>query len=274
MLLVLTGAGISLVTSVVVTWVQGRQARKGENRVAARESTRELTGLFIAEREGAAENGGTEPTPALAEAEMMSVAITDRRTRERMRAVIRLLRELRLPELQELSGANPAVLRPLLCDHALEVLGSHFRNERLPALPQSVQKMLDVEDEALNIHAGGAPRNVASAIKTSDATAGTGAGADAGSARPSGSSGKSSPAKGSGSSSKGSGSSSKGAGASSAGTSGSATDSGEAPAPRGRIRRKQGSGEESDASARRSKTDKGADADAEEHTSFWKDDDA
>ncbi|WP_193790040.1 hypothetical protein [Streptomonospora alba] len=265
MLLVLTGASISLVTSVVVTWVQGRQVRKGDNRVAARESTRELTGLFIAEREGAAENGGTEPTPALAEAEMMSVAISDRRTRERMRAIIRLLRELRLPELRELADANPAVMRPLLCDHALEVLGSHFRNERLPALPQSVQKMLDVEDEALNIHAGGSPRNVASAIRTADKSADKPAGKAAnkasGPAQDAGSSGKSSSAKGSGSSS-----------AAKSAPAAPSAEGGEAPAPRGRIRRKQGAAEESDTSARRSKTGKGTDKDVEEHTAFWKDD--
>ncbi|MFD0776493.1 hypothetical protein ACFQZ2_21375, partial [Streptomonospora algeriensis] len=212
MLLVLTGAAISLVTSVVVTWVQARQVRKGENRVAARESTRELTGLFIAEREGAAENGGTEPTPALAEAEMMSVALSDRRTRDRMRAVIRLLRELQLPELQELSGANPAVMRPLLCDHALEVLGSHFRNERLPALPPSVQKMLDVEDEALSIHTGGSPRNAASASKSADKTAGKAPNA--------GSSGKPSSGKGSGSSS-----------AAKSAPAASSAEGGDAPAP-------------------------------------------
>lgn len=261
MLLVLTGASISLVTSVVVTWVQGRQVRKGDNRVAARESTRELTGLFIAEREGAAENGGTEPTPALAEAEMMSVAISDRRTRERMRAIIRLLRELRLPELRELADANPAVMRPLLCDHALEVLGSHFRNERLPALPQSVQKMLDVEDEALNIHAGGSPRNIASAIRTADKPAGNAANTAPGTAQDAGSSGKSSSAKGSGSSS-----------AAKSAPAAPSAEGGEAPAPRGRIRRKQGAAEESDTAARRSKTAKGTDKDVEEHTAFWKDD--
>nr|WP_242677485.1 hypothetical protein [Streptomonospora litoralis] len=273
MLFVLTGAAISLVTSVVVTWVQSRHVRKSEIRVATRESTRQLTGLFIAEREGALDAQDAEPTAALAEAEMMSVAISDRRTRERMRAVIRLLRELRLPELQELSGAKPAVMRPLLCDHALEVLGAHFRNERLPALPQHVQKMLDVEDEALSIHAGGAPRNAASAIKTSAAAE---ASAPSGSAsRSSGSSSGS----GSGSSS-GSKPTAKSGSAASGSGAGSASDSSssEAPAPRGRIRRKQqDTAEDSAKSARRTKAGKGAggkddDADDEVHSAFWNDD--
>ncbi|MUL41336.1 hypothetical protein FZ103_09115 [Streptomonospora sp. PA3] len=254
MLLVLTGAAISLVTSVVVIWAQARHIRKGENRVAARESTRQLTGLFIAEREGSEESGGTEPTPALAEAEMASVAISDRRTRERMRTIIRLLRELSLPELQELSGAKPAVMRPLLCDHALEVLGAHFRNERLPALPPSVQKMLDVEDEALSIHAGGAPRSVASAVKTAD----TGA---SGSVRSKGAAGK--------------GSSSSASAAKSAPAAPDA-ESADAPAPRGRIRRKSAPAEEPAKPARRSKSGKGADQDADTddtHSAFWNDDD-
>ncbi|WP_461000350.1 hypothetical protein [Streptomonospora sediminis] len=258
MLFVLTGAAISLVTSVVVTWVQSRNARRTELRIAARDSTRQLTGLFIAEREGAAETGGTEPTPALAEAEMMSVAIADRRTRERMRAIIRLLRELPLQELQELSGARPAVVRPLLCDHALEVLGAHFRNERLPAVPQSVQKMLDVEDEALSIHAGGSPRNVASAIKTTPATGGA-----ADTAKGSGSAAGAAPAA------SGSGAAAKQAPAS------TKTGGEDAPAPRGRIRRKQASDEESaKPAARRSKTGKGGGKDSEPdepHSAFWND---
>ncbi|MDA0566548.1 hypothetical protein LG943_19855 [Streptomonospora sp. S1-112] len=154
LLLVLTGAAISLVTSVVVTWLQARHVRRGEIRIATRDSTRRLTSVFIAERE-AAETDGAEPTDALAEAEVMCIAIADRRTRERMRALVRLLREIRLPELQRLSGVQPAIGRRLLCDHALEVLGAHFRSERLPAVPAAVQRMLDVEDEALSIHAGG-----------------------------------------------------------------------------------------------------------------------
>lgn len=259
MLFVLTGAAISLVTSVVVTWVQSRNARRTELRIAARDSTRQLTGLFIAEREGAAETGGTEPTPALAEAEMMSVAIADRRTRERMRAIIRLLRELPLQELQELSGARPAVVRPLLCDHALEVLGAHFRNERLPAVPQSVQKMLDVEDEALSIHAGGPPRNVASAVKTTPAAGGA---ADT--------------AKGTGSAAAGAASAASGSGTAAKQAPASAKTGGEdAPAPRGRIRRKPASDEESaKPAARRSKTGKGGGKDPEPdepHSAFWND---
>ncbi|MFC4563734.1 hypothetical protein ACFO4E_17875 [Nocardiopsis mangrovi] len=166
-LLVLTGAAISLVSSVTVTWLQARHLRRGELRVAARDSTRQLTGLFIAERD--LQGGG--PSPALAEAEMMAVAIADRRTRDRMRALIRLLREAGLPELQELSGTKAEPARRILCDHALEVLGAHFRGERLPALPPQVQKMLDVEDEALNIHAGGAPKKTAPAAPAVPAAA-------------------------------------------------------------------------------------------------------
>jgi len=269
MLFVLTGAAISLVTSVVVTWVQSRHVRKSEIRVATRESTRKLTGLFIAERDGAVESGGAEPTAALAEAEMMAVAISDRRTRERMRAVIRLLRELRLPELQELSGAKPGVIRPLLCDHALEVLGAHFRGERLPALPPSVQKMLDVEDEALSIRAGGAPRDAASAIRSAapEETGKPAVAADSGSA---GSASRTSAASASGFA--------KSAAGSSASESGSAADSGDAPAPRGRIRRKQQPAAEATSSsaksAGRTKAGRGTGGkdDDDTHSAFWNDD--
>jgi hypothetical protein len=160
-LLVLTGGGISLVSSVAVTLLLARRLRRDELRTATRESTRRLTGLFIAERD--APHTGTGPSPSLAEAEVMAVAIADRRTRDRMHAVIRLLREVGLPELEELSGTRATPARRLLCDHALEVLGTHFRGERLPALPAQVQKMLDVEDEALNIHAGATPRPVVDA---------------------------------------------------------------------------------------------------------------
>ncbi|WP_067965503.1 hypothetical protein [Nocardiopsis trehalosi] len=155
-LLILTGGGISLVSSVAVTLLLARRLRRDELRTATRESTRRLTGLFIAERD--APHTGAGPSPSLAEAEVMAVAIADRRTRDRMHAVIRLLREVGLPELEELSGTRATPARRLLCDHALEVLGTHFRGERLPALPAQVQKMLDVEDEALNIHAGATPR--------------------------------------------------------------------------------------------------------------------
>ncbi|TQN28309.1 hypothetical protein FHX37_3642 [Haloactinospora alba] len=156
-LLVLTGAGVSLVSSVTVTWLQARHTRKTEARAAARGSTRQLTSLFITERD-TPENG-----TSLTEAEVTSVAIADRRTRERVQTLVRLLRELDLPELRELSGTEPQRARRTLCDHALEVLGAHFRGERLPAVPQDVQRMLDVEDEALSIHAGGAPDSTAAA---------------------------------------------------------------------------------------------------------------
>ncbi|MFS8515003.1 MAG: hypothetical protein LOD87_14980, partial [Planifilum fulgidum] len=104
-LLVLTGCGICLVSSVIVTWLHSRHVHRGEARTAARESTRQLTALFIAERDAALEGDG--PTDGLAEAEMLSIAVADRRVRDRVRAAIRLLRELHLPELQELSGQRP-----------------------------------------------------------------------------------------------------------------------------------------------------------------------
>ncbi|WP_040711090.1 hypothetical protein [Nocardiopsis potens] len=154
-LLVLTGGGICLVSSVTVTWLHSRHVHRGEARTAARESTRQLTALFIAERDAALEGGG--PTDGLAEAEMLSIAVADRRVRDRIRAAVRLLRELHLPELQELSGQRPEAGRRMLCDHALEVLGAHYRGERPPAVPQAMQRMLTVEDEALNIHTGGGP---------------------------------------------------------------------------------------------------------------------
>lgn len=153
--LVLIGAAISLVSSVTVTWLQGRYLRRSELRASARESTRQLTSMFIAERDNPSDLTSTEPSPNLSEAEMTAAAIADRRTRERVRALLRLLRELKLPELQELSGVKPERSRDLICEHALEVLGAHFRSERIPSLPQPVRKILDVEDEALNIHANG-----------------------------------------------------------------------------------------------------------------------
>lgn len=162
-LLVLTGAGVSLVSSVTVTWLQARHTRKAEARTAARGSTRQLTSLFITERD--TPGNGT----SLTEAEVTSVAIADRRTRERVQTLVRLLRELDLPELQELSGTEPQRARHTLCDHALEVLGAHFRGERLPAVPQAVQRMLDVEDEALSIHAGGAPTSTDASSSSSTA---------------------------------------------------------------------------------------------------------
>ncbi|GAA3737156.1 hypothetical protein HDA32_005481 [Spinactinospora alkalitolerans] len=168
-LLVLAGGGISLVSSAAVTWLQGRHSRRTEGRAAAREATRQLTGLFITERDTPSPGDGTASS-ALAEAEILSVTIADRRVRDRVRDVIRLLRECRLPELEELSGVKAERAVQMLCDHALEVLGAHFRGDRLPALPQNVQKMLDAEEEALNIHAGGAPKQ-ASAPKAPAADA-------------------------------------------------------------------------------------------------------
>ncbi|GAA1980251.1 hypothetical protein GCM10009799_01710 [Nocardiopsis rhodophaea] len=151
-LLVLTGAGISLVSSVTVTWLQARYTRRGDVRESTRSATRRLTSLFIAERDAA--DSTEESTAALAEAELLAMTITERRARERLRDLTRLLRELRLPELRELSGVRSERARWVLCDHALEVLGALYRGERLPAVPPQVQKMLSVEDEALSIHAG------------------------------------------------------------------------------------------------------------------------
>lgn len=150
-LLVLAGGAISLVTSSTVTWLQGRHARRAEVRSAVRESTRQLTGLLIAERD---RPDSSASSTALAEAEILSATITDRRTREAVRDVLRLLRECELPELQELSGIRSTRARQILCDHGLDVLGSHLRGDRAPATPESVRKLLSVEAEALNIHAG------------------------------------------------------------------------------------------------------------------------
>ncbi len=159
-LLVLTGAAISLVSSVCVTWLQARYLRRSEVRATARESTRQLTSIFIAERDNPVDSANKEPSVNLTEAEMTAAALVDRRTRERVRALVRLLREFKLPELQELSGLKPERAREAICDHALEILGAHFRAERIPSLPQSVRKILDVEDEALNIHAGSGSTSV------------------------------------------------------------------------------------------------------------------
>ncbi|MDA2806402.1 hypothetical protein [Nocardiopsis suaedae] len=160
-LLVLTGGAVSLASSATVTWLQTRHANRGEARTAARESTRRLTGLFIAERDAALMGEG--PSEGLAEAETLAVALADRRTRERIRDAVRLLRELHLTELQELSGQRAAPGRRMLCDHALEVLGAHFRGEKVPAAPQAMQKMLEVEDEALSIRSGSLPGRVPAA---------------------------------------------------------------------------------------------------------------
>lgn len=151
--LILLGAGISLVTSVVVTAVQARLIRRDGIRTSSRASARTLTSAFIAERDSV---DGRESF--LAEAELTVMSMTDRKTRDRLRDVIRLLRERALPEIEELSGVRSERARQLLCDHALEVLGAHLRSEKLPEVPAPVRKMLSVEEEALSIHSGEAPR--------------------------------------------------------------------------------------------------------------------
>jgi len=151
--LILLGAGISLVTSVVVTGLQARHIRRNDIRVSSRSSARSLTSAFIAERDS---DGQQESF--LAEAELTVMSMTDRKTRDRLRDLIRLLRERDLPEIEELSGVKAERARRLLCDHALEVLGAHLRSERLPEVPAQVRKMLTVEEEALSIHSGETPR--------------------------------------------------------------------------------------------------------------------
>ena len=151
--LILLGAGISLVTSVVVTGLQARHIRRNDIRVSSRSSARSLTSAFIAERDS---DGSQESF--LAEAELTVMSMTDRKTRDRLRDVIRLLRERNLPEIEELSGVKAERARQLLCDHALEVLGAHLRSERLPEVPSQVRKMLTIEEEALSIHSGETPR--------------------------------------------------------------------------------------------------------------------
>ncbi|MEU3231075.1 hypothetical protein [Nocardiopsis alba] len=152
--LVLLGAGVSLVTSVVVTALHARQIRRAELRTATRAAARTLTSAFIAERDGHGDK-----TEFLREAELTVMSMTDRRTRERLADVVRLLREHELPEVEQLSGVGAATAKRLLCDHALEVLGSHLRAERLPEVPALMRKMLSVEEEALSIHSGeSAPR--------------------------------------------------------------------------------------------------------------------
>lgn len=145
----LVGAGIALVTSVVVTAIQSRQIRRTDTRAASRTSARTLMSAFISERDsdGQGEN-------FLNEAEMTVMAMTDRKTRDRLRDLIRLLRERCLPEVEELSGVKADRARRLLCDHALEVLGAHLRNERLPEVPSTVQRMLSIEEEALRMRSG------------------------------------------------------------------------------------------------------------------------
>ncbi|GHD25060.1 hypothetical protein GCM10007147_21910 [Nocardiopsis kunsanensis] len=145
----LVGAGIALVTSVVVTAIQSRQIRRTDTRAASRTSARSLMSAFISERES---DGQGEHF--LSEAEMTVMAMTDRKTRDRLRDLIRLLRERSLPEVEELSGVDSDRARRLLCDHALEVLGAHLRNERLPEVSSTVQKMLSIEEEALRMRSG------------------------------------------------------------------------------------------------------------------------
>lgn len=171
-LLVLAGGAVSLVTSATVTWLQGRYARRSEARSTARDATRQLTGLLIAEREA---SGEAASSATLAEAELLVATITHRRTREAVRDVIRLLRACELPEFEQLSGVRSARARQLLCDHGLNVLGAHLRGERPPAAPDEVRRMLGVENEALSIHAGGVPTSAAAASSSPGSGSGSGA---------------------------------------------------------------------------------------------------
>lgn len=148
----LVGAGIALVTSVVVTVLQARQIRRTDIRAASRTSARNLMSAFISERDS-----DSQGENFLSEAEMTVMAMTDRKTRGRLRDLIRLLRERSLPEIEELSGVKSDRARHLLCDHALEVLGAHLRTERLPEVPSTVQMMLSVEEEALSMRSGQTP---------------------------------------------------------------------------------------------------------------------
>src|SRR5699024_1695025 len=145
----LLGAAISLATSVVVTAFQARQIRRTDIRASSRSSARSLMSAFIAERD----SGGSKEN-FLTDAEVTVMAMTDRKTRDRLRHLVRLLRGHELPEVQELSGVKADQARELLCDHALEVLGAHLRSERLPEIPTRVRTMLNVEEEALSIRSG------------------------------------------------------------------------------------------------------------------------
>lgn len=160
--LVLLGAGISLVTSVVVTTLHARQIRRAELRSGTRNSARNLTSAFIAERDG-----DGDKAEFLRDAELTVMSMTDRKTRERLTAVVRLLREHELPEVEQLSGVSSATSKRILCDHALDVLGAHLRADRLPEIPAEMRKMLSVEEEALSIHAGDAPKPIAPIEKSS-----------------------------------------------------------------------------------------------------------
>ncbi|GAA1465073.1 hypothetical protein NE857_01605 [Nocardiopsis exhalans] len=151
--LVVIGASISLVTSVVVTALHARQIRRAELRTSTRTSARNLTSAFIAERDGTADD-----TDFLRESELTVMSMTDRKTRERLSAVVRLLREHDLPEVEQLSGVSATSAKRVLCDHALDVLGAHLRSDRLPEVPAVMRKLLSVEEEALSIHSGEAPK--------------------------------------------------------------------------------------------------------------------
>lgn len=160
--LILLGATISLVTSVVVTALHARQIRRAELRSGTRASARNLTSAFIAEREGS-----SDKTEFLSEAELTVMSMTDRKTRERLTAVVRLMREHDLPEVEQLSGVGSATAKRVLCDHALDVLGAHLRADRLPEVPSVMRKMLSVEEEALSIHSGEKPKAGAPIEKSS-----------------------------------------------------------------------------------------------------------
>lgn len=168
---VVLGGAISLVSSATVTWLQGRHTRRTADREATRAANRELTRLFIAERDAPREqdDAGLATDRLRSEAELLTSAITERRIRERLRAVVRLLQELHLPELQELAGTRRERARALLCGHALDVLGAHFRGERIPAQPEQVQRLLKVEDEAKRIHHGEVVRAPQPATEQQDA---------------------------------------------------------------------------------------------------------
>lgn len=151
--LIVIGAAISLVTSAVVTALHARQVRRAELRTGTRTSARNLTSAFIAERDGTADG-----TDFLRESELTVMSMTDRKARERLSGVVRLLREHDLPEVEQLSGVSAATAKRVLCDHALDVLGAHLRADRLPEVPAVMLKMLSIEEEALSIHSGEAPK--------------------------------------------------------------------------------------------------------------------
>ena len=158
----LLGASISLASSVIVTAVQARQLRRTDIRASSRSSARSLMSAFIAERDA-----GDSKENFLTEAEVTVMAMTDRKTRDRLRHLVRLLRQRELPEVQELSGVKADRARELLCEHALEVLGAHLRSERLPEVPAEVRTMLNVEEEALSIRSGQTPGSGGSLPKSS-----------------------------------------------------------------------------------------------------------